>query len=836
MHTSKQEFNDRQDRDSKPLILFVLASFFVSGACGLIYEILWSRFLANLIGATSISHVVVLVTFMGGLAIGALVLSRYADRVANGLWFYGWLEIGIGLYACFFFWFYRIAHKGFLAMATGLIPGSPALLGLKFIISFLLIIIPAIAMGATLPAITRYLTQHRPTLRKNIALLYGLNSLGAVLGTLIGGFYLIYTLGLSASMTGTGIINILLGLAALAVAKYGPYQPAAVVPPGTSLIAPSSSEIQYDSATVKLTVIAAGISGMATMGLQVAWIRYFGLILGSTHSAFTIVLAAFITGISIGSLLVSTRLAANRYLPSLLAAAFLVTATTLVASLFYYGRFPFTVGQTLSIIARTPLGWFPYQILRFSICFVFMLVPTIVAGIIFPVCVRIAGQSKDRVARDTGLVYTANTVGAILGILLVSQVFYRFLSFPATLQGILFLFLAGALLTGFALQAKKQKPIFIAIASLAAVHLLFWQPWSSLNHLVGDTNFAETTSFRAFQEYWQQQKVVFEAQDPDVHSLVLEFSDNISRTNTLFINSKPDASDSIDMATQLLLAHIPMLLHPEPHNIFVLGLGSGVTSGEVLHYPSTHKVTTAELAASVFTASKEFAHVNSRYWENPKHLMIIDDAKTFLQLTGDKFDVMIIEPTNVWQNGMAGLFSTDFFQLVKSRLAKGGIVGQWLHGYKIDNRTIEAVLKTFSQVFPTARIFQMDTHDYIIIATDEHWRFNTEQFSGRLQLPEISRSLATIFIHTPEDLLLREMFSQFTFARMTSASTVPVNTDNTPVLEPMAEFGNFLHRDSDFMNTFDSRTDPDARAAQLLLAAFMEDSNMTDEQLQESIN
>ncbi|MDX1777231.1 MAG: hypothetical protein R3297_11670, partial [Desulfobulbales bacterium] len=178
----------------------------------------------------------------------------------------------------------------------------------------------------------------------------------------------------------------------------------------------------------------------------------------------------------------------------------------------------------------------------------------------------------------------------------------------------------------------------------------------------------------------------------------------------------------------------------------------------------------------------------------------------------------------------------DFFQLVKSRLAKGGIVGQWLHGYKIDNRTIDAVLKTFSAVFPRARIFQMDIHDYIIIATDEAWQFEAEQFTGRLQLPEISRSLAAINIHTPEDLLLREMFSQFTFARMTSASTVPVNTDNTPVLEPMAEFGNFLHRDSDFMNTFDSRTDPDARAAQLLLAAFMEDSNMTDEQLQESIN
>lgn len=800
------------------IVLFVSTTFILSGVCGLIYEVLWTRFLADLLGGTALSQFVVLMVFMGGLALGAILIGRQVDRGGNGLLYYGWLEVGIGFYAVLFPVLSAMATRTFYFLGANFEPGSPGLLLLKIFIAALLIALPAVAMGGTLPAVTRYLTASRHGLRRNISLLYGLNSLGAVLGVLAGGFFLVHWFGQSASMLFTGILNLVLGIFVLSFARFvsrWPESSGEEESYHSSRLGENLDDVDYSPATSRKAVIAAGLAGFAGMALQVAWIRYFAIVLGATHSAFTIVVAAFIFGIGLGALLVRSRWIGKLSLPLVLSATFLLTLATLVMGLGFYGRLPFEIGKFLAIIAPSPYAWPYYVVLKFVICFLLMLLPSMASGMILPLCVRIAGRSK-QIGRDVALVYGVNTLGALLGIGVTSQLLFRMLTLPRTLQFIMLVYAAATIFLAFMLQEKGRKRILTFTVVLLAAHFLLWQPWSPLQLFIGRLHFEENKpiKYSEFIKTCEQNEVVAELHGPDVDVTVVDsVNDNIP-FRSLLINGKADASNNLsgpDMATQILLSHLPMLLHQAPRNIFVLGLGSGITSGEVLKFPTVKKVTTVELAAEVFAASKYFAEDNGRYWENPKHRMVIDDGKTFLQLSKEKFDVISMEPTNVWQEGMAGLFSEDFFRLVKSRLAEGGLVVQWLHTYELDELTVNMILKTFSRVFPDASVFQVGHGDFLLLGYDEQWRFLPIVLEHRFYRADIREAEENIGNANPSAFLLREVMDRESFKQYTAALRVPINTENFPVLEKAAEFGRFIRQPVTIFQGYDSRVDPDGR-------------------------
>ncbi|MFN2366403.1 MAG: hypothetical protein ABR523_08075, partial [Desulfurivibrionaceae bacterium] len=207
--------------------------------------------------------------------------------------------------------------------------------------------------------------------------------------------------------------------------------------------------------------------------------------------------------------------------------------------------------------------------------------------------------------------------------------------------------------------------------------------------------------------------------------------------------------------------------------------------------------------------SKYFAADNNRYWENPRHRMVIDDGKTFLRLNREKFDVIALEPTNVWQEGMAGLFSENFFRLVKSRLAAGGLVAQWLHAYDVDDLTVNIILKTFSQVFPDASVFKTSSSDYLLLGYDDRWRFNPPDFERRFRQPLILESQNKIGHDNPAALLLREVMGREKFREYTMVAQAPVNTENFPVLEQASEYGRFLGNNVTIFGENDVRISPE---------------------------
>lgn len=805
---------------------FISALFFISGACGLIYEILWSRYLSDLLGVTSLAQLVVLMVFMGGLSLGAVLVGRLADRGHNGLRYYGWLELGIGFYAIFFPKLFSLAGGIFYRFGVNFAPGSPALLVCKITIAIVLILAPSVAMGGTLPAVIRYLTKSQKGLRRNISLLYGINTLGGVLGVLAGGFFMVHQYGLSRSMLYVGILNIGLGAVALGYERLaGRSELLARMDSPDEQKGPANEQDSrvFRPYAAKRAMAAAGLAGFAAMALQVAWIRYFGIVLGATHSAFTIVVAAFICGLGLGALLVRARLVSRIPLPTLLTLTFALTATTMGLGLFFYVRAPFELARFEAIIEHTPYSWPIHEVFKFGYCFVLMLLPTVASGMTLPLCVRIVGQGIDNVGKDVAVVYAVNTLGCLLGIGVTSQLLFRMMSLPRTLQVIFFIYLGTTIFLLFLLREKGRKRIATLVGVLTLVHLVFWRPWSPESLYVKEILFGRNPPY-TFNDFVEdnKRKVVVEARHgAEAQVTVLDVFENADPYRLMFINGKPDASayrgaQGEDMENQVLTGNLPMLLHEKPEKVFVLGVGSGITSGEVLRFPEVQQVVTAELAAEVFEASKSFAEYNNRFWEDPRHSMVIEDGKTYLQISQENFDVIIMQPTNLWQQGMAGLFSEDFFRLSKSRLAPGGIVAQWLHLYMIDDHAVNIVLKTFSQVFPEASVFKVSPHNILLIGYDDQWRFKPRQFAQRFYRPGILEAQTQQGNVNPAALLLREVMSRASFQGYTRALTSQINTTDFPILERAAEYGHFINPPLTVVDRHDSRLNPDGKGDLLI--------------------
>lgn len=803
--------------------LFVVFAFFLSGAIALVYEILWSHYLSELIGSSSLATVVVLMVFLGGLSFGSIVAGWLVDRWRNGLIMYGCLELVIGLYAVLFPVFYKQANEFFLRVGSNLEFGSFEMFLCKFLVASLLILLPSIAMGGTLPAVTRYLTLTRQGVRRNVSTLYGLNTLGGVLGVLVAGFYLIHQYGLANSMLFAGIMNLVLGIMALIFALLNRRMVLSDVD-GDNSDRRSPEEFQdsriFSPYTAKRAFFAAGVGGFAAMALQVAWIRYFSIVLGATHNAFTIVVAAFICGLGLGALMVRTRKFGSIPLPTSLALAFALTTAAVGIGLFFYARVPFEIGRYGAIIVHTPYSWPFHEIVQFGFCFILMLLPTVFSGMLLPICIRIVGRGSEEVGWDVGKIYAVNTLGGLLGIMVTSQLLFRIFPLSQTLQIIFLIYVGATFFLAFILKEEGRKRLLVATSFVLFLNVFFWRPWSPQQLFLNRVNFNQNPplTYAMFSADKDRNAIVGTFHGSDAQVIVYDYLvDNSVSARIMTINGKSDASihgsqRSGDMETQVMTAHIPMLLHADPEKVFVLGLGSGVTTGEVLNFPEVKQAVTAELVGEVFEGSKLFAEYNNRFWENPRHRMVIEDGKTFLRLAEDNYDVIIAQPTNVWQNGMARLYSEEFFRLAKSRLKTKGVFAQWLHTYEVDDVTVDVILKTFSLVFPKASVFEVSSQDLLLIGYDHQWQFDPQQLMKRFNYRQIRAAELQNYNASPLAVLIRETMGREDFHKYTSVLQTPINSDDFLVLEKIAEYGHFLDSPPNLPEQYDSRVDPDSKA------------------------
>ncbi|MGA3283530.1 MAG: fused MFS/spermidine synthase [Verrucomicrobiota bacterium] len=778
----------------------VLVLFFCSGATALVYEVVWSKFLSQMFGSTIYAQTVVLAAFMGGLALGNRIFGRWADRWQQPVRAYGYLEIAIGLYAFFFPAFDRAADWVFVAVGTGIAERTAWLLALKGLLSAALLLGPTILMGGTLPLLSAWLQRSSVDAGRRTALFYAINSFGAVVGAALAGFWLVQNLGMVSSLQMTALVNVIIGTTAgllsrsRLLGRMDPNESASTVAADTT----ASWKWHWAGVIVAMT-------GAVSMGLEVLASRSLVMIFGSSLQSFAIVLIAFILGIGLGSVWIASpqwREGFSKKLIVLLLCAAAAWVTLLVFNIERWVDF-YRIARTG--LGRNGVGYVYNELLNTGIALVVLGVPATCIGAVLPLMIRVVSREGKWLGARVGTLLTWNTLGAVAGTLLT---------------GFLLMPLAG-LRNSFGVLA-----LALALAALAVAWRQGW--WAGMMggaavigltgclFIFGGEGWRYVISSGAFRSHEtvyspmamalrkQHVKILFYDDAPDATVSVEEAADaGESGERGLCINGKPDASSRHDFSTQLLLAHLPMLARPGARDVFIFGLGSGISAGALLPYPA-EKIVVAENCEPVVRASQYFTNWNHRVLQDRRVHLWHEDARTVFKLNPQLYDVIIAEPSNPWTVGIGSVFSREFYQLAASRLKPGGIMVQWFHIYEMHDGIVELVLRTFNSVFPNLEIWDACNGDIVLLGSLQPWQTGPDAFRQGFVISGVRSDFAQIGIHSPEALMARQLASQQTAFAI--AGNGPMQSDLFPVLEYAAPRAFYIGDVSWILERYDERT------------------------------
>ena len=792
---------------NRQTIYGVIATLFiVSGATGLVYQIAWFKYLSLFLGNTTYAQTVVLATFMGGLAIGASLWGRKADRSKSPIKLYAGLELFVGLYCIVYPALLNVAKGAFIAIVHALqLPSDGgAVLILKLFISAVMLLFPTILMGGTLPVLVRFISHSIEESGKNVATLYFLNSLGAVLGSLLGGFFLVQMAGLQATVIAAGMVNILIALVAFLLGKRLPVM--------TALPVEAEPEIERSMTDrqARLAVGVAGVSGLAAMIYEVTWVRLLIPVLGSSTYSYTLMLVSFISGITIGSWLVVVFIRNIRNLFGALALCQLGVGLSMAVMLPVYGRIPYAYWHLGAILTRSE-GTYPiFLILQFIVGFFIMIIPTIFLGMSLPLASRIATRSVVVLGKSVGTVFSVNTLGTVLGSLLAGLILIPLIGVRHAMEvGFVLNLLCGIVLSYFdEASSKVRRGVLTGFAVvLTGCTISLGSNWNQSIALTGvfrqfGGNRTPPASYEEFEKIASSNKVLYYKEGASATVGVIEFAGADGTQNVLLINGKADASSVGDLPTQVLLGQVPMMFHPQPDTVLVIGFGSGVTVGSVLTHP-VKLVESVEISPEVVAASKHFDQVNNRPLSDSRVRLYVDDALAYLKLATTSYDVIVSEPSNPWIAGIGNLYSTDFFEVCKTRLKSHGLMVQWFHLYEVDDETFRLVVRTFRSVFPHVTVWQSLTTDVLLVGSSEVLAVNEERLAAKLRIEKVKADLDRIQISDPATLLSLQLVSEGPLREY--ASSGPLNTEDKPLLEHWAPKAFFVDRGVSEIYRFDER-------------------------------
>ena len=776
----------------RAIFALVMACFFVSGVAGLAYQIVWTRYLALFLGHTSYAVIAVLVAFMGGLAIGNAVAGVWADRVERPLALYGWLELSIAFYAALFPHYYELCHRLYVSGARHLAADGASLFLLKFGFSLITVLLPAALMGATFPALTRFVTRSLAELRERVASLYFINSLGAVFGCWAADFWWIPHWGLEMTVFAAAALNAIAGLVAIAMSRAVlEGSPVSETAPAQN---PNRSDEYFSALDLKIASIAIGVSGFVAMLYEVAWTRVLALALGSSTHAYSIMLMTFIAGIAAGAVLIARWTSLKRTLDAFGWAEIALAIATLL-SMFSYELLPYWFTQIAGLLARRPEGYPLYETTQAFICFAVMFIPAVCLGTTLPLASRIATAELARSGRSVGKIFAVNTVGTVLGAVVTGLWLMPTLGLPVTFAcGILFnAAIGGAIL--YRHRFVRRQPALVVGAIVGAflfvwmVNGMFRVPWQNAFIQGVWRQRGNIGSIQRFRDSGKLCGIDYYKDGPgatvSVHHLV-----NNPRYISLRVNGKVDASSG-DEGTQLMLGHLPCLLNTKATNALVVGLGSGMTCGAILRHTNILSLQAVEISPEVVQAAHLFTNFNDNVFANPRLHVAIEDAKSFLKTTDRKFDMIISEPSNPWMAGVAAVFSLEYYQSCADRLAKGGTMVQWVQTYETSDLTLRTVIKTFSAVFPFVSIWRGQSGDIILVGTTELPATDIEALVARIRDPRVGRDMARGGFSEPLAFLSREIISPRNGAFLARPEDI-VHSDFYPTLDYSAQLGFFV--------------------------------------------
>lgn len=794
------------DSRLKSRTMAILFLFFCSGAAALIYEVVWSKYLALILGSTIQAQTVVLAAFMSGLAIGNRLFGRWADRLRKPLLAYGFIEISIGLYALLFASLYRGADSLFVLAGSNLLSHPIWLLLLEAFLSAMLLLCPTILMGGTLPLMAAWLRASDTEAARRTAFFYAINTLGAVVGAGLAGFALVQRVGMQGTIDIAGAANLLIGVGVLMLNQTSQYQPHSGGGPIEK--APAAALGADVSRVFRQGCVLVAFTGAISMGLEVLASRCLALVFGASLQVFAIVLMAFILGIGIGSAIIA-RPRVKRWNPELTTILLVLGTACLIGILVFNIEMVVRGYAYLQTgLSRNALGYRFHELMMTGISLCILGLPAAALGSVLPLQIRILADTGDSLGNRVGRLLTWNTLGAMAGSLITGFLLMPHVGLRGSFS-VLGLILAG-LACVTALLTRRR--IILAAGLIVAVFLSVdgvkgGQGWQ---YVLSSGIFREKAA-DSFTSGWMEERrksnqLLFYKDAADA-TVSVERGPSMFSPNevTLRINGKADASSVGDMSTQILLAQLPLAARPDSKDVFCFGMGSGVTAGSTLDYPIEH-LTIADNCEPVLQAVKFFEPENHGVMTNSRVSVFREDARTVLKLSPRKYDVVISEPSNPWMVGIGSVFSRDFYELVSKRLKPGGIMAQWFHFYEINDETLNIVLRTFGSVFPNLEIWDMDGGDIVLLGSDRPWTGGIEQFQQAFKLDGPRREFAAIGLLTPQAVLARQLASQRTAFAV--APPGRLQTDNLPILEYQAPEAFYIHlgETAHTLDPFDERT------------------------------
>ena len=736
--------------------------FFVSGVAALVYQVLWLRMFTLVLGNSLFSTSIVLSAFMCGLALGSWLIGKYVRHKKDILLIYVFLELGIALGAILVG--KAIPHLGYL------VPGlqrwlsfSPFSLNLfRLLVSFLILLVPTVLIGGTLPVLTHFLTYRLEAAGRRIGALYGWNTLGAVIGCAVTGFWLLRAWGLSASLGLAVALNFLVALASLILRYFSrikSHPVKAAERKNEKAPAVSSSRGIYG-----LILLVAYLNGAAALAYEVIWARFLSYILGNELYAFSIMLSTILLRISAGSLIYSRWL--DRLNQKLRFLGFIEIALGTIMVVCYLFSAILFRSRGLEVFLPFSTAFYNLVAVRILYASAAMFLPAVVMGVSFPLLSRLYLTDENNIGPDVGVVYAVNTAGAVAGSLICG-----FLLVPQIgIQPSLYLMAATNLIAGcvvllyesFLAKRALTREIPLLMASVLVFCALCFLP-------------ANQIRLFSLREKEHTEQLFYRE---GLSGTVTVLKDRINGVKTLYINSVQEVpTDFSSMQTFKLLGHLPMLLHSgSPRRVLMVTFGGGVASGAVSRH-RIEELDVVELEPAVVDASRIYYEENRGVVDDPRVRIHVEDGRNFLYSTDKKFDAIISDSTNPISTDSWLLYTIEFYQLCRERLAPGGIMAQWLPLHSGTPRTYCTIVKTFQQVFPHTSIWFINDYS-LVVGLPEPLSISYSELAEKLSYEPVKTDLAPFCLDSPLELLDCFLLGEHSVRKMTESAQI--STDNLP--------------------------------------------------------
>jgi predicted membrane-bound spermidine synthase len=770
-----------------PITVALYAIFFVSGFCGLIYESIWSHYLKLLLGHAAYAQAVVLVVFIGGLAIGAWFTGRWSERIKRPLLAYALVEAAVGVIA---FTFQRIFESASVWASYEFLPAmcdGAGACAASWLVAAALIFIPSVLLGTTFPLMSAAVIRLGVQPGRGLSLLYFLNSSGAALGVLGAGFVLMPAFGLPGTMIIAGAMNVFVALAAYLASQHPACKASAVAG-----VAPRADGTQ-SGRRLRILLLVAGITGLSSFIYEVAWIRLLTLVLGSATHSFELMLAPFILGLALGAWWIRDRIDASTDTWRLLAVIQILMGVLAVATLPMYVACYDIMAYALRALARNGDSYALFNLASLSLAAAVMLPAAICAGMTLPL-ITATLLREGYGERQVGQVYGVNTFGAIAGVLVTVHVLIPAMGLQlALVTGAAIDVALGLLLWALALRRTTNQAgqagrwAWVAAAGAASVAWLVAVP--ALAPLETQQLASGVYRHGGARVPENEARVVYYRDGKTASLSVLERPNG---DRGLLTNGKSDGSSHPSLAgrtaddnTMVLVAALGPLHHPKAKTAAVIGLGTGSSTAVLLQAPGITQVDTIEIEPLMVDAAQLFRPRNAAAFDDPRSRIIIDDARAHFSKTRANYDLVVSEPSNPWVSGVAGLFTMEFYQHVSAHLAPDGHFVQWLHLYEASPELVASILRAFAHVFPEFKAYATNSVDVVLVARNDGKEPSIAP--GTLEaMPQLRARLAELGITDLAMLAAHETGRTNALKVLANSYGAPPNSDYFPYVDHRA--------------------------------------------------